>query len=153
MLRDGRPVITELTFRHKAGHQVPFSVLSVEIDGMRHFRAQYGASAVTAILRLAAQTIESSIRPTDSLGSYTENKFLTILPECSGTEVKPVADRLLRMVHNAKLKWWGDNVSLTASFGAASAITGDTERSIMERAEKLLVERINAGGDRVTVAE
>jgi GGDEF domain-containing protein len=76
-------------------HRIPLSVLPVEIDGMRQFRVSHGASVVAAILRLAAQTIESSFRPTDFLESYAENKFLTILAECSGTEVKRVADRLL----------------------------------------------------------
>jgi diguanylate cyclase (GGDEF)-like protein/PAS domain S-box-containing protein len=132
-------------------HRIPFSVLCVEIDGVPHFRANYGASAVAAILRLAAQTIESSIRPTDFLGHYSENRFLVVLAECNSLEVKSVAERLLRMVRNSKFKWWGDSVSLTASFGAASALAGDTEQSIVERAEASLNGSINGGRNRVTV--
>lgn len=132
-------------------HRIPFSVLCVEIDGAPRFRSSYGASAAAAILRLAAQTIESSIRPTDFLGHYAENRFLAILTECSPSEVKSVGERLLRMVHNAKFKWWGDNVSLTASFGGSFARDGDTEHSVLLRAETSLNDSINSGRNCVTV--
>jgi diguanylate cyclase (GGDEF)-like protein/PAS domain S-box-containing protein len=226
VLRDGRPAITELTLRHKGGHQVslnvrslpirnregtiigvvesfdddhrityserrhnklknygcideatgvltrsfvethlrenlmtfsehrvPFSILCVEVDGLATFRAKYGASAVAAMLRTVALTLESSIRPTDFLGLHAENRLLTVLAECSATETKRVGDRLLRMVHNTKFKWWGDHVSLTASFGGTAAREGDTEESLMARAEKSLADSIAAGGNQVKVAD
>jgi PAS domain S-box-containing protein/diguanylate cyclase (GGDEF)-like protein len=179
VLRDGRPVITELSLRHKAGrqvalrvrsvpirnsdgvilgaaesfdeshrgayserrheklanfgcldeatgvltrsfidthlreslitfseHRIPFSILLVEIDGIDHFREQYGPGAITVILRVAPQTIENAIRPMDFLGHYSENKFLTILSECSAMEIRLVGDRLQKMVSNSKVKWW-----------------------------------------------
>jgi PAS domain S-box-containing protein/diguanylate cyclase (GGDEF)-like protein len=226
VLRDGRPTITELTLRHKGGHQVslnvrsmpirnregaiigvvesfdddhrityserrhnklknygciddttgvltrsfvethlrenlmtfsehrvPFSILCVEVDGLAHFRAKYGASAIAAMLRTAALTLESSIRPTDFLGLHAENRLLTVLAECSATETKRVGDRLLRMVHNTKFKWWGVHVSLTASFGGTAARAGDTEESLMERAERSLADSIAAGGNQVKIAD
>jgi PAS domain S-box-containing protein/diguanylate cyclase (GGDEF)-like protein len=226
VLRDGRPAITELTLRHKGGHQVslnvrsmpirnregaiigvvesfdddhrityserrhnklknygcidditgvltrsfvethlrenlmtfsehrvPFSILCVEVDGLLNLRAKYGASAVAAMLRTAALTLESSIRPTDFLGLQAENRLLTVLSECSAPETKRVADRLLRMVHNTKFKWWGDHVALAASFGGTAAREGDTEESLMARAEKSLAESIAAGGNQVKIAD
>jgi diguanylate cyclase (GGDEF)-like protein/PAS domain S-box-containing protein len=226
VLRDGRPVITELSLRHKAGHQValrvrsvpirnrdgmivgaaesfdeshknanaerrheklanygcldeatgvltrsfiethlreslmtfsahriPFSILLIEVDGIPHFRETYGPSAIASVLRVAAKTIENSIRPMDFLGHYTQNQFLCLLSECSAVEVKNAAGRLLRMIKNSKLKWWGDTVSLTASFGGTSARDGDTEKSIMERVEKALAASMAEGGNRLTVAD
>jgi diguanylate cyclase (GGDEF)-like protein len=135
-----------------AEHRIPFSILCGEVAGMANFRATHGALAVAPILRVAAQTIEASIQPTDFLGHGAENKCLTILAECSPPEIGRVAERLLRMVHNSKVKWRGDNLSLAASFGQTSARDGDTERTIMERAEKSLVESIHAGRDRVTIS-
>ncbi|MFZ0884921.1 MAG: sensor domain-containing diguanylate cyclase [Candidatus Acidiferrales bacterium] len=134
-----------------AEHRIPFSVLVVEIDGVPQFRSSYGASAAAAIVRLEAQTIESSIRPTDFLGHCSENRFLAVLSECSAAEVKSVAERLLRMVRNTRFKWWGDSISLTASFGASSAKDGDTEHSLIARADVALSESIMAGRNRVTV--
>lgn len=134
-------------------HRVPVSILCVEIDGLAHFRAKYGMSAVAAMLRTAALTLESSIRPTDFLGLHTENQLRTVLAECSATETKRAADRLLRMVHNTKFKWWGDHVSLTASFGGTAAREGDTEKSLMKRAEKSLADSIAAGSNQVKIAD
>jgi diguanylate cyclase (GGDEF)-like protein len=134
-------------------HRVPFSILCVEVDGLGHFRAKYGASAVATILRTAALTLESSVRPTDFLGLHAENRLLAVLAECSATETKRVAERLLRMVHNTKFKWWGDHVSLTASFGGTAAREGDTEESLTGRAEKSLADSIAAGGNQVKIAD
>jgi diguanylate cyclase (GGDEF)-like protein len=136
-----------------AEHRIPVSILCVEVDGIANFRATHGALAAATILRVAAQTIEASIRTTDFLGHCAENKFLTILAECSPPEIGRVAERLLRMVHNSKVKWWGDHLSLTASFGGTSARDGATEPTLMERAEKSLVESIHAGRARVTISE
>ena len=134
-------------------HRVPFSILCVEVDGLANFRAKYGASAVAAMLRTAALTLESSIRPTDFLGLQAENRLLTVLAECSATETKRVGDRLLRMVHNTKFKWWGVHVSLTASFGGTAAREGDTEQSLLARAEKSLADGIAAGGNQVKITD
>lgn len=134
-------------------HRVPFSVLCVEVDRLAHFRAKYGAPAVATMLRTAALTLESSIRPTDFLGLHQDNRLLAVLAECSATETKSVADRLLRMVHNTKVKWWGDHIALTASFGGTAALAGDTEESLMARAEKSLADCIAAGGNQVKIAD
>jgi GGDEF domain-containing protein len=79
--------------------------------------------------------------------------LLTVLAECSATETKRVAERLLRMMHNTKFKWWGDHVSLTASFGGTAAREGDTEESLLERAEKSLADSIAAGGNQVKITD
>ncbi|MGA8408209.1 MAG: PAS domain-containing protein [Candidatus Acidiferrales bacterium] len=136
-----------------AEHCIPFSILCVEVDALPHFRESYGVPGVAAIQRMTAHTIESSLRPTDFVGVHSDHRFLTVLAECSATEVKRVADRLLRMMHNTQFKWWGDHVSLTASFGGTSARTGDTERSLIERAEKALADSITAGRNRVKIAD
>jgi hypothetical protein len=43
---------------------------------------------------------------------------------------------------------YADDAPLTASFGGTSACAGDTEKSVMERAEKAFAESMAAGGNR-----
>jgi GGDEF domain-containing protein len=47
----------------------------------------------------------------------------------------------------------GDDVALTASFGGTSSRADDTDKKIMERAEKALAVSQAAGHNRMTVAE
>jgi diguanylate cyclase (GGDEF)-like protein/PAS domain S-box-containing protein len=130
---------------------IPFSVMSIQVDQVEGVRARYGSGAVAAILRAVGQTLENSIRPTDLLGLGANNQFFVILTECPAAEVAKVAERLKKSVPFAEIKWWGEELSVTASFGGTTVKMGDTEESIIARAEKSLLEGIAAGGNFVLV--
>lgn len=132
-------------------HLMPFSVLRVEVDGMDRLRATYGLAVVSPVLRIAAQTMENSLRPTDFLGRLGGHQFLAILTECGFPEIRKTADRLRRMVNSSEVEWWGDRWTVTASFGATAVISGDSPDSMLERTERALTESLAAGGNCVTV--
>ena len=67
-------------------HSVPFSVLCVSLDQLETIKARHGAGAQASLLRIVGQTLEHSLRPTDSIGRWQENEFLTILQECTSAE-------------------------------------------------------------------
>lgn len=135
-----------------AEHPVPFSVLCVEVDQMDKIRASYGMAVVGPVLHVVAQTIENSLRPTDSLGRIGDNRFLAILSECGPDDIESVSQRLKRMVGESEVSWWGDKWPVTASFGGATVQMGDSTESLVLRAETFLLKSIAAGGNRVTVA-
>jgi len=135
-----------------AEHPVPFSILCVEVDQMDKIRSSYGMAVVGPVLHTVAQTIENSLRPTDSLGRIGDNRFLAILSECGPDDIESVSQRLKRMVGVSEVSWWGDKWPVTASFGGATVQIGDSTESIVLRAEAFLLKSIAAGGNRVTVA-
>jgi diguanylate cyclase (GGDEF)-like protein/PAS domain S-box-containing protein len=135
-----------------AEHRVPFSVLLVEIDRIDRLRATYGAAVIAAVLRVAAQTLENALRPTDFLGRYGAHRFLAILTECGESEVESVAERLKKMVGASEIQWWGDEWSVTASVGGAIVRQGDTTDSILDRAEAAVGESLQTGGNRVCLS-
>jgi diguanylate cyclase len=135
-----------------AEHHVPFSVMLVEIDRLDHLRANYGAAVIAAVLRVAAQTLENSLRPTDFLGRYGDHRFLAIFTECGGSEIERVGERLKKMVASSEVQWWGDQWSITASVGGTAVRAGDTTESILERAEAAVGESSQTGGNRVCVS-
>jgi len=51
-----------------------------------------------------------------------------------------------------KIAWWGDELPVTASFGGTTVVSGDSEKSLLQRAEGALRRSIAAGGDRVTIS-
>ncbi|MGA8220655.1 MAG: diguanylate cyclase [Candidatus Acidiferrales bacterium] len=126
---------------------IPFSVLSIQVDQVDEVRAKFGARAVVAILRAVGQTLENSLRPTDLLGMGRGNQFFVILSECPAAEVEKVAKRLKSTVPYAEVKWWGEELSVSASFGGATVVPGDTVESIMGRAKKSIIDGIAAGGN------
>ena len=52
-----------------------------------------------------------------------------------------------------KIKWWGDELPVDVTFGGTTVQVGDDEKSIDERAEKVLAENAAADGHCVTMAE
>ena len=130
-------------------HRVPFSILCVGVDGLDDIKSRYGMGAVTAMIRVAGQTLENSLRPTDYIGRWVENEFLVVLTECSAEEVGRVGERLRKMVNQCKVEWWGDSIQVTISIGATSAKTADTSETILQRAEDGLRQCMEQGGNRL----
>jgi len=115
-------------------YQLPFGVMCIRVDQLEHFRLVYGHPAGGAILRVVAQTLRNSLRPSDFLGRWSEDEFLAILPNCDTSGVELTGDRMRKVVNTAGLQWWGDKLTVTTSVGHASAHTGDTFNSLMQRA-------------------
>jgi diguanylate cyclase (GGDEF)-like protein len=134
-----------------AEFKVPFSVICVRIDRVEDLRATYGQKAIGAILKAMAHTVGNSLRPTDHWGRLDDKDFLAILPECTGQDVEKVAQRLKRAVGMAEIRWWGDHLSVTASFGGTAVREGDAAETLLERAERSLIESAARGGNCVSM--
>ena len=134
-------------------HQVPFGILCIQIDRMNQLRASYGAAILPEVVRVAAQTLENGLRPADSLGRWKEDAFLAVLQECGASDVGRVAERLRKLVCGSSARWWGDSVSLSASFGGAAARPGDTLDTLIARAEKAVEAGGESNGNKVTVLD
>jgi PAS domain S-box-containing protein/diguanylate cyclase (GGDEF)-like protein len=132
-------------------YRIPFSVLCIQVDQIAQFLAARGIRAVSAIQRAVAQTLGNSLRPTDLLGRLSDSRFLAVLTECEGGEIESVAKRIGKMVGYTEINWWGDKLSVTASFGGTGSVAGDTVESIVSRAEGSLDASAATGGNRVTV--
>ena len=132
-------------------HQVPFSILCIAIDKLEEIEHRFGSGAVTEVIRSVGQTLENSLRPTDFVGRWMDNEFLAILTECGEEEIAQVGERLRKMVLQNRVKWWGDQLQVTVSAGAAPAKAGDSVEGILIRAENGLQQSIKQGGNRLTV--
>jgi len=136
-----------------AESQVPFCVLCIAFDHLLELQARYGNAAIATILRVAGQTLEGSLRPTDYLGRWQENELLAIVAECNRKEIGSVSERLRKMIEGAKITWWGDTLPVTVSMGAAPVQANDSIREVLWRAESALRDSMAQGGNRVVICE
>lgn len=134
-----------------AEHNVPFGILIVQVDQMDQLQARHGPGVIPAMLRATAQTLENSLSAIDLVGRLSARQFMVLLSECRETDIEKAAERLRTMVSRAEIEWWGEQISITCAFGGAACGREDTIESLIERAEKNLLESIAAGGNRVTV--
>ena len=132
---------------------VPFGVLCFRLEGLDHFRTNFGPEAVSSLLRVVARTLEGALWKTDFVGRWSsdpcgdkkstddsriDDQFLVILNGCREEALYAVRERLRRMLANAAIEWWGERRSLPVSIGLATAQSGDTIESVMTRAQQSL---------------
>jgi diguanylate cyclase (GGDEF)-like protein len=134
-----------------AVHPVPFCIACFAIDELAKLRERNGQAAADAALSVVGQTLENCLRPTDLIGRWQENVFLAILPECSGSDVLKVGERLQKMVQHAGVSWWGDMLRVTVSAGATPAHDHDSVESIVRRAEEALKKSSAAGNGQIAL--
>jgi len=129
-------------------HQIPFSVLVMQLDRLDDLKAKHGSGALTAVLRVTARTLLNGLRSPDVLGRWTETEYLILAAECGETEAPRVAERLRKTVGGAETHWWGDRLKVTLSAGVAAVKPGDSAATIVERAETALRRAIADCGNR-----
>ena len=134
-----------------AEQPVPFCIVCISFDHLEEVKARYGVGALAAVLRVAGQTLENSLRPADYLGRWQENELLAIVVECNRMEIPKVGERLRKMISAAKIMWWGDSLPVTIAMGATAAKADDTAAEMMRRAEGALCESISLGGNQMIV--
>lgn len=133
------------TFEH---HSIPFSVLLMQVDHLDELKAKHGSGAVTAVMRIVAQTLLNGLRTPDLLGRWTDTEYLIVAAECGENDAPRVAERLRRAVGGAEAQWWGDRLKVTLSAGAAAIKSGDSADALVARAERALRKATVAGGNR-----
>lgn len=124
-----------------AKHHLPFSIACVRVDNLAQLRTQYGPAALREVIRIVAQTLENSLRPTDFLGRSEGGGFLAILPECNSLDAARLEIRLQGWLRNMSVKWWGDEFPVSATIVLATAESSDTVESLIARGER----RLHAG--------
>lgn len=133
---------------------IPFAVVVAEFHELSGFRARYGQEASTSMLKVLARTLRNSVWPTDFVGRWNESQFLVILCGCGEDALQAVVGRMHRMMSNASIEWWGEELALKVSIAYADAVDGDTVESLMQRAQhnlhlehgELPVKKAGAGG-------
>ncbi len=112
---------------------VPFAVISVSVPELDRFRARYGQGAARSILQILARSLKNSVWPTDFVGRWNEACFLVILMGCSEEALHAVSGRMLRMLSNATIRWWGEELSIGISLGRSAVQAGDTVETLLQR--------------------
>ena len=132
-----------------ARYQLPFGVITIQVEQWEHFRATYGRPAGDALLHVVAQTMKNAFRPTDFVGRWADDRFLAILVNCGEHGVEKTWERVRKMVTGVGLRWWSDELTVATAVGYATAQAEDTIDSLLSRAQSSLQQ---ASGKRVPAA-
>ncbi|SFV57147.1 hypothetical protein MNB_SV-12-335 [hydrothermal vent metagenome] len=95
----------------------------------------YGHEVGDTILFELAQLLQNNVRHTDSFARWGGEEFVVILP-CSTLKVAIGVAENLRVLIASHL--FGDDYSITCSFGVSSFGEDESKESVIKRADKAL---------------
>jgi diguanylate cyclase (GGDEF)-like protein/PAS domain S-box-containing protein len=128
--------------------------IMVDIDLFKSVNDRYGHAKGDEVLRLVAQTLQSSLRASDTICRYGGEEFCIILPGVDLEQGVATAMRARANIASMKLAGFaeGSSPGITASFGI-TAIDGEVTdfAQFIDRADQALYISKNNGRNRVTV--
>jgi len=131
-------------------HQRVLSVLLLDLDHFKSVNDTHGHAAGDEALRSVTRVIQASgLRKTDFFGRIGGEEFAIVLPETGLKSAAEVAERVRANLENAEIPVPGARLRVTASIGVSQCQAGDTEDSLLQRADHAMYLAKNGGRNRV----
>jgi diguanylate cyclase (GGDEF)-like protein/PAS domain S-box-containing protein len=129
----------------------PFAVLMIDVDFFKKVNDTYGHNTGDDVLKLVAGTLAANVRPFDTVARWGGEEFHILAVNMTESELRAFAERLRVLVEASSLVIKGETLSVTISVGATMGLPGDTEQSVVDRADRMLYRSKKEGRNRVTV--
>ncbi|MBL8669148.1 MAG: GGDEF domain-containing protein [Alphaproteobacteria bacterium] len=124
----------------------PLAVILFDIDHFKRINDGHGHDVGDRALQRVAECGRAAMRPTDLLARLGGDEFAVVLPETDASEAVAVAQRILDEMRAVSLIARGGAVTLSGSFGVASAHAGEeAPAGLVKRADEALYDVKRAG--------
>jgi diguanylate cyclase (GGDEF)-like protein len=125
------------------------SVVMLDVDRFKSVNDRFGHDAGDEVLRAVARVLQQGARLPDVIGRWGGEEFMVVCTDTPAEGAAVLAERLAQALRETALPVVG---RVTASFGVAQAVAGDSERDLVDRADCALYQAKETGRDRVVVA-
>ena len=140
--------------RRSKRYQKPLSLIMLDVDGFKKINDTFGHQAGDKVLQSLATSLQGAVRDIDFVARYGGDEFAVILPETKAEEAAILAERLQKMIKDCPITIGGSQhhtITLSAGVTDISKELVDTERTLVNRADKVLYISKEQGGDIVEV--
>ncbi len=133
-------------------HDRPMSLLMIDLDGLKAYNDALGHPAGDALLKQVAWLLKKSVRNCDIVARYGGDEFAIILVETSKAPALDTAERVRRLMEEARFEH--DDIlphkTLTVSVGVAGYPTdAEKKMELVSKADRALYEAKTLGGNQV----
>jgi len=123
----------------------PLSVFMLDVDHFKKFNDTYGHQAGDEVLRSLGTVLHDNARGADLVARYGGEEFAVVLPNTTIEEACAAAERTRKAIDATAILYQRGKLHVTASFGAAEVLPGNTVASLVERADAGLYQSKEAG--------
>lgn len=118
--------------------QIPLSVVMIDIDHFKRVNDVHGHQAGDAVLKQMSDTLLSCVREADFVARLGGEELAITMPATAREYAEAVAERCRIAVHDATCVQHGHTLRISASFGVACCLPGETPEQLLRRADEAL---------------
>jgi len=135
--------------------KVPLSLAMIDIDNFKPINDTHGHPIGDRVLLCTAQWLTKGLRQTDFVARYGGEEFVVLLGAATAAQVedrlRDVVAGIAKSSYEYELLGKKERVSFTISCGLTDLQEGDTEETLIQRADEALYEAKRKGKNRVVV--
>ena len=131
----------------------PLSLVVADIDHFKQVNDIWGHQAGDLALTNFGKLIQDMVRGCDTAGRIGGEEFCIAVWNCPNEPAARLAERIRLAFAALEHSGLNDDIRLTASFGVATAQSGETYENLFSRADEALYEAKTSGRNRVVNAE
>ncbi|MFH1529657.1 MAG: sensor domain-containing diguanylate cyclase [Pseudomonadota bacterium] len=126
-------------------------ILMADLDHFKHVNDVHGHPAGDEVLRTVGRIFSSALRAVDAVARWGGEEFLFVLSDLDRHDLGMVAEKLRSEVERAVIRWRGARLHLTVSLGGCMVVAGDTQETVLERADRRLYVSKQEGRNQTTL--
>lgn len=128
----------------------PMALVMFDVDHFKRINDTYGHNVGDEVLKALANLVSTKVRVTDFFGRWGGEEFVLLLRDDDCEAAMAAAEKLRNLIASSDIPSVG---KVTCSFGVAAWMLGDTEASLVARADKALYESKKGGRNLVTCTQ
>ncbi len=146
--------IAKIEFDKSVRHQLPLSLIMLDVDNFKQVNDQYGHIHGDLVLRNLSDAIQPRLRNHDLMARYGGEEFAIVLPHTEASAAHFVAARLCEMVPSLQIQnSSGETIKISISVGVATLQPYMNDLNhLIDAADQALYRAKRAGKNRVAVA-
>ena len=126
----------------------PFSIILLDLDHFKQVNDSFGHVVGDMVLKAVSILVKKSIRDSDIVGRWGEERFLIICPDTEGEGGSVLAERLRLRIERTKFPEIGH---IQASFGVTAYAEDNAPDTIIARVDQALALAKQGGRNRVEI--
>lgn len=137
------------TFRRE---RKPFVLVLADVDHFKRINDTHGHQAGDRVVAHVGEFLKQRLRAGDYVARYGGDEFAWLLPDTEAEPGLQLVERLRERVsqENFDIGLRGEQATVTFSIGVASACEGDTDQTLLLRADRALYRSKQGGRNQVT---
>ena len=127
----------------------PLSLVLFDIDHFKQVNDKYGHLAGDEVIKAVAAILSTRCRASDIACRWGGEELLLLLHDCGLEKAAMIADGIRQEIGRTAIRTDAGPVTVTISVGVAEMAPGETEDSVLARADRALYSAKRAGRNRV----